>query len=120
MGDLSEHFSRSEFRCACNCGLDTIDPTLVRHLEHARMLLARPIHITSGIRCPAHNRAVKGEPNSAHLIGLASDIACPSSYERYDLLMALLTAAFARVGIGKDFIHVDIDRTKPRDICWLY
>jgi uncharacterized protein YcbK (DUF882 family) len=120
MGDLTEHFSRVEFACRCGCGLNTIDPILVQRLEHARRILSKPIRINSGIRCAAHNAVEGGAANSAHLTGLAADLACPSSYERYDLLMALLTVSFGRVGIGKDFIHVDIDRTKPRDICWLY
>ena len=30
--------------------------------------------VTSGLRCPAHNKAVGGEPNSSHLRGTALDI----------------------------------------------
>jgi uncharacterized protein YcbK (DUF882 family) len=120
VGDLSEHFSRSEFRCRCGCGLAGINQALIQRLEHARRILGKPIRITSGVRCASHNVTEGGAETSAHLTGLAADIACPSNYERYDLLMALLTVSFARIGIGKDFLHVDIDRTKAHDICWLY
>ena len=120
MGNLTEHFSSVEFQCGDGCGLCTIDLQLVQQLEGARRLLGRPIHITSGVRCPAHNARVGGARESAHMLGLAADLACPTPYDRYDLLMALLTMSFRRIGIGKDFLHVDIDRTKPTDLCWLY
>lgn len=120
MGDLTEHFSRIEFQCGDGCGLNTVDLRLVQQLESARCLLGRPIRVTSGVRCAAHNSRISGSRESAHLLGLAADLACPTPYDRYDLLMALLTLSFRRVGIGKDFIHVDIDRTKPSDLCWLY
>lgn len=120
MGDLTEWFSRIEFRCGCGCGRDDISIPLVRQLDSARRLYGRPIRVTSGVRCAAHNALVKGSRESAHLVGLAADLACPTPYDRYDLLMALLTMSFRRIGIGGDFIHVDIDRTKPSDLCWLY
>jgi uncharacterized protein YcbK (DUF882 family) len=120
MGDLTEHFNRKEFACQCGCGLDGISLALVHQLETARRILGRPMHITSGIRCATHNATIGGADASSHLTGLAADLACPSAYDRYDLLMAILTAGFTRVGIGKDFVHADIDRTKAHDLCWLY
>jgi uncharacterized protein YcbK (DUF882 family) len=36
-------------------------------LEEIRTHFDRPIHILSGYRCPAHNKAVGGAPDSQHM-----------------------------------------------------
>lgn len=43
-------------------------------LEPVRLHFDRPIVVTSGYRCPALNRAVKGSPTSWHAQGCAADI----------------------------------------------
>lgn len=42
-------------------------------LEQVRALLGVSMHIDSGYRCPALNRAVGGVPDSAHVQGYAAD-----------------------------------------------
>jgi len=74
MGDLSKHFSRSEFTCKCGCGFDTVDAELIMFLELARAHFDRAITINSGCRCRNHNNAVNGSVNSLHLDGRAADI----------------------------------------------
>jgi hypothetical protein len=39
MGDLSAHFSRSEFACKCGCGFDDVKPDLIEALEALRAIL---------------------------------------------------------------------------------
>lgn len=71
---LSPHFRRGEFQCPC-CAKLILDPWLLLALEDLRDLIGnRPITITSGYRCPAHNHAVGGERASQHLLGRAADI----------------------------------------------
>jgi uncharacterized protein YcbK (DUF882 family) len=43
-------------------------------LEELRAALGRPVVITSGYRCPEHNKAVGGVPRSPHMLGRAVDI----------------------------------------------
>lgn len=43
-------------------------------LEPLRKAYGKPIIVTSGYRCPALNRAVKGAAQSQHVIGQAADI----------------------------------------------
>ena len=43
-------------------------------LQPARELFGKPIHVTSGFRSLAVNKAVGGVPKSQHLLGQAADI----------------------------------------------
>ena len=43
-------------------------------LDPLRELYGRPIHVTSGYRCPKLNNLVGGAPNSQHMRGEAADI----------------------------------------------
>lgn len=120
MGDISEYFDRSEFACGCGCGRDDISMDLVHVLGYVRTVTERPIKINSGVRCDKHNLAVGGVIGSAHTKGEAADLECKESDYRYNLIRVLIDAGVKRIGIGKTFIHVDIDETKPYRVIWLY
>lgn len=119
MGDMTKNFSRKEFACKHLCGQDHIDEGLVTLLQEVRDNYGKSMRITSGVRCPDHNKAIGGVKGSAHERGLAVDIECLSSRDRYALL-PLLWSRFDRIGIGATFIHVDIDESKPQDVLWEY
>jgi uncharacterized protein YcbK (DUF882 family) len=119
VGDLSRHFSRHEFECSCGCGFDQVQDELVVRLEKVRENFG-PLTINSGCRCDLHNRRVGGSPTSSHLCGLAVDLGCSNSLSRFNLLRFLLAEGFQRIGIGRDFIHVDRDLGKPKSLIWLY
>ncbi len=116
--DRVNFFSKKEFNCRC-CGKSNISANLILKLDLARELAETPFVITSGYRCPKHNREVGGVKDSAHVLGLAVDIAVPDNVARLNILRGLIIAGFRRIGIGKDFIHADIDKTKPNNL-WLY
>ena len=67
MGDITENFSLREFRCRDDCGLQSLDCSLVERLQVLRDLVRLPIIITSGCRCERHNAEVGGAINSRHL-----------------------------------------------------
>lgn len=119
MGDLSRYFSRQEFECSCGCGFDQVQTELVLRLERVRENYG-PLTINSGCRCGAHNRHVGGSPTSSHVRGLAVDLGCSNSLSRFNLLRCLLAEGFQRIGIGPNFIHVDVDLSKPKSLIWLY
>ena len=123
MGDLTEHFSRKEFACKCNCGADDISEELVEKLELVRFIYKKPMTITSGVRCEKHNAspAVQGRKNSTHLKGWAADIAVSGCFQR-DQLAGYLRMQFNRMGIAKTFIHVDVgdEHGKPSPCLWVY
>ena len=112
MGDLSENFSESEFKCSCGCDKVIVSPMLVEFLQRLRDRVGVAISITSGYRCEEHNRNVGGKPNSAHRDGVAVDIYCKGSGHRYLLLKNAYSVGFERVGVGSTFLHLDVsDRT---------
>ena len=97
-----------------------MDPKILEMLDLARDKFDKPIQITSGYRTEAHNIEVGGVPGSSHLKGLAADLACSNSSDRFDLLNCLLDVGFNRIGVANGFIHVDIDKSKPQNVIWTY
>jgi len=53
------------------------DDKLTELLQRLRSLIGRPIIITSGYRCPKHDREVGGPGTSFHTKGLAADFYVP-------------------------------------------
>jgi uncharacterized protein YcbK (DUF882 family) len=124
VGDEKEkmrHFNYSEFDSPDVQGSGQLmDKILLEMLDEVRDKFDKPIHINSGFRTPAHNEAVGGTDNSSHLKGLAVDIACTNSTNRFDLINCLLDVGFSRIGIAKTFIHADIDFDKAQGVIWTY
>ncbi len=105
MGDISAHFSRSEFRDRRTGELVGPSHELVHVLEAIRAQAGgRPLRIVSGYRSPSSNAAVGGARRSQHLKGTAADI--PPGF----VTPAQAAACGAR-GIGKRGMwatHVDV------------
>jgi hypothetical protein len=116
-----QYFRAEEFVCPC-CGKILLDTDLIMKLEDLRHMLGEPIVILSAYRCPKHNKEVGGVPNSAHTKGMAVDIKCVNSNYRYKVLNINFynQIGFNRIGIGKDFIHLDVDKSKPQNVIWHY
>jgi len=117
---MSKYFKDSEIECKCGCGFIKKSEDLISRLDTVREALGVPIVVTSWCRCPKHNAEVGGEPNSAHLKGLAVDLQAVTGRRKFILVMLLLAHGFKRIGIDKDFIHADIDETLPQSVLWIY
>ena len=119
MTKLTDHFSKEEFDCQCGCGNGdiVISENLVFQLECVRIHYGKPMRINSGIRCLSHNRKIGSRDTSSHIKGLAADISCGNMGTRLELVKRLLRdGEFKRMGMHKDFIHVDVDYDKPKGI----
>lgn len=115
------YFNYTEFDSPDEVGSgQKMHPDILEMLDMARDKFDKPIRINSGYRTAKHNLKIGGRPNSSHLRGLAVDIACSNSVDRYHLLNCLLDVGFKRIGISKSFIHVDIDDEKDDQVIWTY
>jgi hypothetical protein len=97
-----------------------LETKLVNLLDVAREIAGIPFVITSGFRTPAYNKQVGGQEDSAHLRGLAADIRCRTSKERFAIVNAAIKAGFTRIGIGNGFVHMDCDSSLPQNVMWTY
>ena len=116
----SRFFSRAELSCKCGCGLCNVRPQLLARLDQVRELLGRPLIITSASRCAKHNEDSGGEVDSAHLDGWATDCAISNSTERFNLIATLIRIGVTRIGVGRYFVHFDLDPAKPQNVVWVY
>ena len=93
---------------------------IVHMLDAARKIYGKPMKINSGYRTISHNKKVGGVSSSSHIKGLAADIACSNSVDRFKMLGALKQVGFKRIGVAGTFIHVDIDKDKTQNVIWTY
>ena len=117
---LSEFLLFDEFKCG-HCGL--LPPDLFVHdikrpyselfhiFDSVRATWGKPIPVTSGYRCPYHNKNIGGSQLSIHMWGLALDMDLPSTQE-VEELYHLIDMDFNHLRIGKytesgSFIHID-------------
>lgn len=122
MGDLTKNFSWAEFACKgknCCGGVSKINPALVQALQAVRDAYGKPLTVSSGYRCPAHNKAAGGVTNSQHALGNAADISDPRQELAKFLLgnLALLEANGLWLENPKatpTWVHLDIKERKNR------
>jgi Peptidase M15 len=117
VGDLSAHFSRTEFACHC-CGQLKIESGLIIALEQLRALAGKPVVVHDGYRCLEHNQEVGGVLNSEHTRGMAVDVSIPGLTLQQMYELALQVPIFFEGGIGVydgSFLHLDI---RPHSARW--
>lgn len=109
---LTKHFNLREFQCR-HCGQVKVDSRLVNKLQMFRYIVGQPITITSGYRCPTHNKNVGGAPKSKHMEGIAADIRVEGMTPKQVAELAD-KSGFTGIGIYKNFVHLDIRPNKAR------
>lgn len=116
---MNSYFRKDEFTCKGNCCSNDVQQELIDRLNLLRHEFGKPIIVTSGYRCPEHNKKIGGHPNSTHTRGIAADITCLDSKDLNQLYI-LCCKYFKAVGDGRDrkFIHVDLRDDKIRR--WTY
>lgn len=99
---LVSYFSVAELACH-HCGLAYVKRELLSALFKLRQEHG-PLTILDAYRCPAHNAAVGGAPNSQHVLGLAADPAGVSIAE------VLPLRAFSGIGTPdhRRATHLDV------------
>ena len=118
---MIDYFDPYEFGIEAIPGVnDFMEFQFVSMVDRIRNILGYPLRICSGYRTVLHNEEVGGVSDSAHCKGLAADISCSFGADRFRLIEAALAVGFKRIGIGKNFVHVDLDDSKPSPAIWLY
>ena len=128
---LSKHFSLDEFTCSATAQamgivnspgsseLANLRFLCQEVLEPARKVIGEPIHITSGYRCLALNRAVGGVAQSYHVRGLAADLHIVSDAHASRLADALNAQPYCDLILvehahGASWLHVQARKLSPR------
>ena len=118
------NFETKEFDCKCDyeCGLGygDMNQDFVKRLDAARSIAGTPFSINSAVRCKRHNEKVGGSEVSSHLTGLAVDLRCLNSSDRFVIVNALIAVGIDRIGIGENFIHCDCDPNKIAPCIFTY
>lgn len=111
---------------ACrHCGREGMDAAFMARLEALRAELGRPLPVTSGYRCPEHDRAIGGA--GVHPQGHAADLAVAGA-DAVRLVRAALELGFTGIGLHQKgplaarFVHLDdlSGGPHPRPRLWTY
>jgi len=103
---LSKHFKQSEFACQC-CGKTKVNIQLIIALKKLREKVKVPIIITSGYRCPLHNKEVGGAKYSQHCLGNAVDIKI-KGYTPAQVARLAKECGFTWTKVYSSWTHIDI------------
>lgn len=85
-----------------------LKPSFVEKLDQAREIAGIPFAFTSGYRTVAYNKKIGGVPNSLHIQGLAADIRCRNSEERYKIVDGALQAGINEITVYTKSGHVHL------------
>lgn len=119
--DLLERLSRLDVSTAVpKCELSDLNPRFVETLILAQRMCGIPFTITSAYRSQAYERSKGRKGTSSHCLGLAVDVSAIDSHTRYKVLLGAALAGVPRIGVGKRFLHLDIDETKAHPIIFHY
>lgn len=102
-------------------GKEKMDTRLIMILDNMRHRSQIPYKINSGFRTEAYNKKIGGVKNSSHIKGKAADISAADSKTKFSIIEAALHFGIQRIGVGTNFIHIDIDdKDKTAKVCWTY
>lgn len=122
-----KYFTRDEFKCKCGCETNLIQDDFISKLDRLRSALGFPLVISSGYRCPKHNREVSGTGDSGpHTTGRAADIVVERS-KAFLLISIAANNGFTGIGVKQRgtgrYIHLDDLLNapgQPRPTIWSY
>lgn len=116
-----KYFSDSDFQSATpTCQMEDMDVDFMHRLDTARAISDIPYIINSAYRTEEYEKSQGRDGSSSHTKGIAVDIKAEQSRIRFLVLDGLRKAGFNRIGLGEDFIHVDSDQNKSRNVIWHY
>lgn len=116
-----KYFEEREFNnCIPSCKMSDMDSRLLDILDKLREDAGIPIVLNCAYRSKDWDKRRGRSGNSAHCKGLAVDIRCNDSTNRYKIINSALSLGITRIGVAKSFIHLDIDESLPQNVMWDY
>lgn len=107
---ISKHVQLNEIECPCtfvSCTGTIVVKELFEKFEQLREKCGSlPLVISSGYRCPMHNRKIDGASVSQHMPGLALDIIYPKHINKEEFV-ANCKSIFDYVNVYEFHVHVD-------------
>lgn len=118
---MAKYFKDSEFKaCTPSCSIEQMDQAFLLLLDDIREYAGIPLVLNSAYRSPAYEKKHGRTGTSAHCQGLAVDILCRTSSNRYKIVKAALECGVRRIGIGPTYIHIDMAGDHAQDVIWDY
>lgn len=100
------------------CSVRDLQPEFVEKLY--RMWRVEPFVCSSAFRSIEWERDRHRSGKSSHCKGVAVDIVCCDNVHRFRIVETALAVGFTRIGIAKNFVHIDCDDSKPQQRIWTY
>ena len=117
----AKYFKEKEFKaCSPSCSMQDMSQGFLDLLDKVREAAGIPLVLNSAYRSVAHEKKMGRNGTSSHTKGLAVDIRCNTSANRYKIVTAALSCGIRRIGIGKTYVHLDADPEKAQDVIWDY
>lgn len=111
-----KYFRFEDFDCPSlpGSGYKYMDREFIEMLDEARDIAGIRFKILCGYRTSLQNKVhYKASTASSHLIGRAAHIECKNSKKRIKIVESLNMVGFRRIGLHRNYIHVDNDDLKP-------
>ena len=99
-------------KCTPSSQPERLDSLLLRFLKEFEDNFHVCLKINSAFRSPEWEKHYNRDGSSAHCLGKAVDIHCPNNVFRYQLIKAALQFGINRIGVYKNFIHLDVATSK--------
>ena len=114
--------------CQPMCKEEHFNKDFLEHLIMAQKMAGFQFVITSGFRSKDWEVLKGRDGSSSHCrydkdgnaASLAADISTPDSFTRFKVVFAAGLAGIPRIGIGKNFVHLDTDLKKAHPIIFHY
>lgn len=112
-----KNFDISEFDCQ-ETGENNMKPAFLAMIDELRNRCGFPFVITSGYRSTKHRIEMMKDSPGLHTKGIAADISATDGVRKRKIVKEALEMGFGGIGVGRDFIHVDIRPETP--VIWGY
>lgn len=106
--------------CTPACSIEDFDKKFVDVIILAQKMCGSPFVVTSGYRSKEYELSKGRKGTSSHCKGLAIDVSTRDSLTRFKVVIAAALAGVPRIGVGKTFVHLDCDASKPHPILFHY